>query len=86
VTDIHVRLLSIAEQAGIRQHGSAIATVATYRPLKEDIMIRKRWIVAAMTLTAAPSISSALAHQPSATSASAGESLGRDGAARSASR
>lgn len=39
-------------------------------------MIRTRWIVAAMTLAAALSTSSALAHQPSATSASDGESLG----------
>ena len=47
-------------------------------------MIRKRWVVAAMTLAAALSTSSALAHQPSATSASDGESLGRDGAVRAA--
>jgi len=47
-------------------------------------MIRKRWIVAAVTLAAALSTSSALAQQPAATSASAGESLGRDGAARAA--
>jgi len=37
-----------------------------------------------MTLAAALSTSSALAHQPSATSASDGESLGRDGAVRAA--
>lgn len=47
-------------------------------------MIRKRWIVAAMTLAAVLCTSSALAHQPSATSASDGESLGRDGAVRAA--
>jgi hypothetical protein len=40
-------LLSIAEQAGIGQHGSAIAKVAANRPLIEDTMTRKRWIVAA---------------------------------------
>ena len=40
-------------------------------------MIRKRWIVAAVTLAAMLSTWSALADQPSATSASDGESLGR---------
>src|SRR5262245_5186736 len=53
VTESHVRFVSIAEQAGIGQHGSAIATLAANRPLMEDAMIRERWIVAAVTLAAA---------------------------------
>ena len=47
-------------------------------------MIRKRWIFAAMTLAAVLCTSAALAQLPTATSASDGESLGRDGAVRAA--